>query len=122
MPTITRKIELTLCTEGLSEEQQKELEKITETVSEFNGLFDQMATERALMMSREDALINKKLAKKLTYWLIGLTAAYIFVYVMGRRRLVRKIWARNRQLKDALAQAEESDRMKTAFIIRFALR
>lgn len=29
----------------LSEEQQKELEKITETVSEFNGLFDQMATE-----------------------------------------------------------------------------
>lgn len=78
--------------------------------------FDQMATERALMMSREDALINKKLAKKLTYWLIGLTAAYIFVYLMGRRRLIRKIWARNRQLKDALAKAEESDRMKTAFI------
>ena len=78
--------------------------------------FDQLATERALMMTREEALINKKLAKKLTYWLIGLTAAYIFVYIMGRRRLVRKIWARNRQLKDALSKAEESDRMKTAFI------
>ena len=78
--------------------------------------FDQLATERALMMTREEALINKKLAKKLTYWLIGLTAAYIFVYVMGRRRLVRKIWARNRQIKEALLKAEESDRMKTAFI------
>ena len=68
------------------------------------------------MMTRDEALINKRLAKKLTYWLIGLTAAYIFVYVMGRRRLVRKIWARNRLLKDALSKAEESDRMKTAFI------
>ena len=78
--------------------------------------FNQLATERALMMTREEALINKKLAKKLTYWLIGLTAAYIFVYLMGRRRLMRKIWARNRQLKEALSKAEESDRMKTAFI------
>lgn len=78
--------------------------------------FDQLATERALMSSREEALINKKLAKQLIYWLIGLTAAYIFVYIMGRRRLVRKIWARNRQLKVALSKAEESDRMKTAFI------
>lgn len=78
--------------------------------------FDQLASEQALMMTREEALINKELARKLTYWLIGLTAAYIFVYVMGRRRLVRKIWARNRQLKEALSKAEESDRMKTAFI------
>lgn len=78
--------------------------------------FDQMATERALIMTREEALINKKLARKLTYWLIGLTAVYIFVYVMGRRRLVKKIWARNRQLKVALMKAEEGDHMKTAFI------
>ena len=78
--------------------------------------FNQLATERALMMTREEALVNKKLAKRLTYWLIGLTVAYIFVYVMGRRRLVRKIWARNQQLKEALSKAEESDRMKTAFI------
>jgi len=78
--------------------------------------FNQLATERALMMTREEALINKKLAKKLTYWLIGLTAVYIFVYIMGRRRLVRKIWARNLQLKEALSKAEGSDRMKTAFI------
>ena len=91
-----------------------EMDSIYSLAQDVN--FDQMATERALMMTRDEALINKKLAKKLTYWLIGLTAVYIFIYLMGRRRLVRKIWARNRQLKDALAKAEESDRMKTAFI------
>lgn len=56
------------------------------------------------------------MVKKLTNWLIGLTIVYIFIYVMGRRRLVRKIWARNKELKDALSHAEESDRMKSAFI------
>lgn len=91
-----------------------EMDSIYSLAQDVN--FDQMATERALMMTRDEALINKKLAKKLTYWLIGLTAVYIFIYLMGRRRLIRKIWARNRQLKDALAKAEESDRMKTAFI------
>jgi signal transduction histidine kinase len=35
---------------------------------------------------------------------------------MGRRRLMLKIWERNKLLKDALAHAEESDRMKSAFI------
>ena len=78
--------------------------------------FDQLATERALITSREEMLINKKLAKKLTHWLIGLTALYIFVYLMGRRRLIKKIWARNSQLKEALSKAEESDHMKSVFI------
>jgi signal transduction histidine kinase len=35
---------------------------------------------------------------------------------MGRRRLVRKIWAKNRDLRTALNRAEESDRMKSTFI------
>ena len=99
---------------GAVKRRHLEMDSIYSLAQDAN--FDQLATERALMMTRDEALINKRLAKKLTYWLIGLTAAYIFVYVMGRRRLVRKIWARNRQLKDALSKAEESDRMKTAFI------
>ena len=99
---------------GAVKRRHLEMDSIYSLAQDAN--FDQLATERALMMTREEALINKKLAQKLTYWLIGLTAAYIFVYVMGRRRLVRKIWARNRQLKDALSKAEESDRIKTAFI------
>ena len=78
--------------------------------------FNQMATEQSLMRTREEALANKKLAKRLTLWLVGLTAVYVFVYILGRRRLVRKIWAKNRDLKVALAKAEESDRMKSAFI------
>ena len=41
---------------------------------------------------------------------------YIFVYIMGRRNLMRTIWKRNQQLRIALDRAEESDRMKSAFI------
>jgi len=41
---------------------------------------------------------------------------YIFVYIMGRRNLMRTIWKRNQQLRVALDRAEESDRMKSAFI------
>ncbi len=91
-----------------------EMDSIFSIAQELN--FDQMATERALLISREEALINKKLASRLVYWLIGLTAVYVFVYLMGRRRLMRKIWARNRELKVALAKAQESDHMKMAFI------
>lgn len=51
---------------------------------------------------------------KTAFWVM--TGVYIFVYIMGRRRLVRKIWARNKELKLALDKAQESDRLKTAFI------
>ena len=78
--------------------------------------FDQMATERTLMRSREEAEANRKLARSLTNWLIGLIVVFLVVYIMGRRRLMLKIWERNRDLNVALAKAEESDRMKTAFI------
>jgi signal transduction histidine kinase len=49
-------------------------------------------------------------------FLLILTVLYIFVYIMGRRRLMRQIWKRNRQLRSALEQANEANRMKTAFI------
>lgn len=91
-----------------------ELDSIFSILQELN--FNQMASETTLTHSREEAIANKRLAKKLAYWLIGLTAVYIFVYIMGRRRLMRKIWARNKDLKLAKEHAEASDRMKTAFI------
>ena len=81
-----------------------------------NANFNQLATETSLMRSREEAAANKRLAERLVYWLIGMTAIFLFIYLMGRRRLVRKIWARNKDLKLALARAEESDQIKTAFI------
>ena len=43
-------------------------------------------------------------------------ALYIFIYIMGRRRLMRKIWKRNRELRDALERADEANQMKSAFI------
>ena len=91
-----------------------------ETDSIFSGMqdahFDRMATMSSLMKTREEAEANKKRAERLANWLIILVIAFLIVYIMGRRRLVRKIWAKNRVLKEALAKAAESDQMKTMFI------
>ena len=91
-----------------------ELDSIYSLSQEDN--FDQMATERALMMSKEQAQASKKRAKTLTNWLLGLVVVFLFIYIMGRRRLMRKIWEKNRTLKEALVKAAESDQMKTMFI------
>jgi signal transduction histidine kinase len=91
-----------------------ELDSIYGLMQDAN--FNQMASETALLRSQEEAAANKKLASRLTYWLIGMTAVFLFVYIMGRRRLMLKIWARGRELKAALSRAEESDQMKSAFI------
>lgn len=78
--------------------------------------FNQFANETSLMRSQEETMANKRLAKQLINWLIGMTVVFLFVYIMGRRRLMKKIWARSAELKKALARAEESDRMKAEFI------
>ena len=78
--------------------------------------FDRMATMRSLRMSREEAEASKKRAEKLTNWLMVLVVVFLFVYLMGRRRLMRKIWEKNTRLKEALAKAAESDQMKKMFI------
>ena len=78
--------------------------------------FNQLAAETSLIRTREDAASNRNLARLLVNWLIGLTVVFLFVYIMGRRRLMKKIWAKNRDLKAALRRAEESDRMKSTFI------
>lgn len=78
--------------------------------------FNQFASETSLMRSQEETMANKRLNKQLINWLIGMTVVFLFVYIMGRRRLMKKIWARSAELKKALARAEESDRMKAEFI------
>ena len=78
--------------------------------------FNQFANETSLMRSQEETMANKRLTKQLVNWLIGMTVVFLFVYIMGRRRLMKKIWARSAELKKALARAEESDRMKAEFI------
>lgn len=78
--------------------------------------FDQLATESILVRSQEEATANKRLVRQLTNWLIVLILVFLFIYIAGRRHLMKKIWRRNGELKNALAKAEESDRMKSAFI------
>ena len=78
--------------------------------------FDQMATEQSLLRSKEEAMANKKRAKQLTNWLMVLVVVFLFVYLMGRRRLLRQIREKNHRLKEALAKAAESDQMKKMFI------
>ena len=91
-----------------------ELDSIYSLMQSAN--FDQMAAESAISKSREEADMNRSLADKLTFGLIVLVVVFLVVYIMGRRRLWLKIRDRNRDLKVALAKAEESDMMKTAFI------
>lgn len=91
-----------------------EMDSIYSLIQDAN--FNQLAAETSLMRSREEAAANRSLANRLVNWLIGLTAVFLFVYIMGRRRLIKKIWAQNDELKKALVRAEESDRMKSTFI------
>ena len=91
-----------------------ELDSVYSAIQDVN--FNQMAAETSLIRSREEAKASKSEVKQLTNWLIGLTAVYVFVYIMGRRRLMRKIWAKNKDLRAALSRAAESDRMKSTFI------
>ena len=91
-----------------------EMDSVYSIIQDAN--FNQLAAETSLMRSREEAAANRKLSKQLVNWLIVMAAVFFFVYIMGRRRLVRKIWARSKELKLTLARAEESDLMKTAFI------
>ena len=91
-----------------------EMDSIYSLVQAAN--FNQLANETSLMRSQEETMANKRLTKQLINWLIGMTVVFLFVYIMGRRRLMKKIWARSKELKVALARAEESDRMKTEFI------
>jgi len=75
--------------------------------------FDQMANERTLMRTREEAEANKREARSMGFWLMGVVVVFLFVYIIGRRRLVKKIRQQNEELKVALANAlEHSDSEK----------
>ena len=59
---------------------------------------------------------KEKSTEKLKWGFGIMTGLYLFVYIMGRRRLVRKIWKRNDELKVALEKADAANRMKSSFI------
>ncbi len=78
--------------------------------------YDHIATERTIQQLRSERDESQAKTRRLTYWLIGLIVGFAFVYIMGRRRLMLKIWERNKDLKEALVKAQEADEMKSAFI------
>ena len=77
-----------------------------------NANFDQLSTELTLMKSREEASENRKTVKRLTNWIMVIIVVFLIIYIMGRRRLMRIIWDKNKKLKSALVLAEESSRMR----------
>lgn len=95
----------------------------------FNGDFDaamkltensNLNVDKQLVIYRlhglEGSYEKDRYIKRITNWFIGITALYIFIYIMGRRRLIKKIWKRNAELKIALEKADSANLMKTNFI------
>ncbi len=95
----------------------------------LQGEFDeaiQMANEGQLNVDRQlviyrihgmEGQYEKEQSTKKLKWGFGLmTALYIFVYLMGRRRLMLKLWEREDKLRVALKKADAANRMKSSFI------
>jgi len=96
----------------------------------FDGQFDEalkmadastnLNVDRQLVVYRlhsmEGTFEKEQSMKMLTRWFIGLTLIYIFIYIMGRRRLLKTIWKRNEEIRVALEKADAANRIKTSFI------
>ena len=62
--------------------------------------FDELSAERQLMLTREEAAMNRELAKRTIIWLVIVVVVFAIVYIMGRRRLMRKIQKLKKELKE----------------------
>ena len=72
--------------------------------------FDELSAERQLILSQEEAEANRKLVIQLTNWIVGIVVVFLIVYIMGRRRLMRKIWTQNKALKELLENQEAKEK------------
>ena len=72
--------------------------------------FDELSAERQLILSQEEAEANRKLVIQLTNWIVGIVVVFLIVYIMGRRRLMRKIWTQNKALKELLDNQEAKEK------------
>lgn len=60
--------------------------------------FDALSAERQLILSQEDAALNRKLVQRMGIWLVVIVVLFVIIYFAGRRRLTLKI----RKLKEEL--------------------
>jgi signal transduction histidine kinase len=91
-----------------------ELDSIAGSVQELN--LDDMEAEMQMNKLKIEADNNKRLAKRTIIALMIIIVVFIIVFIIGRRRFMQKIQVRNKELEVARDRAQESDRMKTAFI------
>lgn len=75
-----------------------------------NANFDELSAERQLVLSQQEAEANRKLVIQLTNWIVGIVVVFLIVYIMGRRRLMRKIWTQNKALKELLENQEAKEK------------
>jgi len=77
---------------------------------------EQLNLDRQLVIFRiygmEGLHEKEKSRQRLVWGFIAMTVLYIFVYIMGRRRLMRVIWKRERELKEAIEKAEAAQGIK----------
>ena len=53
--------------------------------------FDELSVERQLVLTQEEAALNRKLVQRMSMWLVIGFVLFILIYVMGRHRLMQKI-------------------------------
>lgn len=75
-----------------------------------NANFDELSAERQLILSQEEAEANRKLVIQLTNWIVGIVVVFLIVYIIGRRRLMRKIWTQNKAHKELLENQEAKEK------------
>ncbi len=78
--------------------------------------FGDLAKESSMLYSQRKVKSSQKLVRWLIFLLAGVLALFLILYLIGRRKQMQKMRQHNAELKKALAKAEESDRMKSAFI------
>ena len=91
-----------------------ELDSMAASIQELN--LNDMEAEMEMNRLKTEATNNRRLATRTMMALVVLTFIFLIVYFATRRYLIKKIRARNKELEVARDKAEESDRMKTAFI------
>lgn len=94
---------------------QGEFEKAIEMANN-----NQLNVDRQLVVYRiyglEGQYKKEESSRKLVWGFVVMTALYIIVYIMGRRRLWVKIQQRKAELGVAMEKAETANRMKASFI------
>jgi hypothetical protein len=53
--------------------------------------FDELSVERQLILSQEEAALNRKLVQRMSIWLVVGFVLFIIIYILGRHKLMLKI-------------------------------